>query len=361
MPLIHFDGFDDVASATDLTNKGYTNVTGSYAGPFSNRHGNPVGAFGSWGIGNSFGSGTGFRRVLPAQYTDIIVGFAFFHQWYSGAVNSINSIFQLYGSDEFFHLRGTKNGNNTNAGLLISARKTSGNILIAENTLIPLEYQTWYYIEVRLRTTPGSEYLEIRVNGNQFITATGFSLDRTFVDQVGWVGVGNTDNSGNRVFCYDDIYIINNSDSLGFLGNVRIPYIPPNADTVQKDFVPNSGIINYTQVDETSTTDGDTTYVASSTPGARDLLDLSSLPAYTRTAIAGIKPSVAVKTQVDTANIREVIKSGSTITTGASKAVNDVTNYKLYDSLGAIRLNPDTNLPWTEADITNLQIGYEVV
>lgn len=344
MPITYFEGFDDITTETELVNKGWLAFGGSNFGILgTNRHGTAGG-----GIFSRHGTNAAVYQ-FPTAVDDVIVGFAYFRDTQLGTAD--------YNIIDFR----TDNGTNTLSLRAMAAGGSTYTINIYKNgnaTLLhalPIIFQQqWYYFEIRARFTVGQEYLEFRVNGLPVYTSTGLTWPASTINRAAW-------NSNSSVYIYlDDMYMINNSDGIGFLGNVRIPYVIPNADTVQRDFTPNSGPTNYTQVDETSTIDNDTTYVSSSASGARDLLELNSLPVYTRTGICGIKPIVYVKNQSDAAAIREVMKSGTTVTTGTSKTITDTTTYKPYHSMGAVRLNPDTNLPWTEADITNLQIGYEV-
>jgi hypothetical protein len=131
----------------------------------------------------------------------------------------------------------------------------------------------------------------------------------------------------------DDVHVCDTSGSHnnGFLGDVRVVTLRPDADTAQAGFTPASAGAHHTQVDDAPDHHGDATYLESDTVGHQERLgyqDLTSTPA----AILALQlATVARKDDAGSRSLRAVLKSGSTTATGAIRAL--ATGYTLYDDV----------------------------
>lgn len=235
----------------------------------------------------------------------------------------------------------------------ISITTGNGGTIKATST-VPLPLNTWAYIEFKYTIDPSAGVVELRQNGVVTATFTGNtgSAGGT-VDGVVFpflAGYGTT-------LC--DLYCLDTTGSAplnSYLGDCRVDYLVPNADTSQKDFVPSSGSSNYTQVREIPP-DDDSSYVSSSTAGAKDLYAMSDL-AVTPQSIFAVQATLrARKDDAGTRIIRPIIKSGAVQGNGPSFAPG--TSYSTV--AGLFPLDPNTGAAWTAAGVNAMQAGVEIL
>lgn len=142
-----------------------------------------------------------------------------------------------------------------------------------------------------------------------------------------------------------------------FLGDCRVECLPPSGD-VSKQWTPNSGVTNYTQVDEASASLTD--YVASSTPGAKDVYSHSSvlgdnIANIQAVRVCGVAMGGNDFTQTRKARLN-LISNGSTVN-GDFKKINTQTG----NSLAVIaETNPNTGTAWTKTTVEAVQFGIEL-
>ncbi len=207
-------------------------------------------------------------------------------------------------------------------------------------------------------------YLELKID----FSASGSIVARNNAVEIANVtGVDTT--SGNGAFArvkltadcplmiFDDLYICDSSGTAqnDFLGPVRIFPLKPAADA-STTWTPNSGTTGYTQVDDIGyTLDSDSTYVESSTVGAKDIYDLEDLPAGYANPVAVSMYYVARHDDTSGgAGMAGILKSGATEVETAEAILTS--SYRSY-FLDQQTTNPDTGAAWTPAEINALQIG----
>jgi len=167
----------------------------------------------------------------------------------------------------------------------------------------------------------------------------------------------NQSNSNRIDVWLDDIVI---ADDLGgqnddFLGDLRISTLVPTTDTAQKDWSPNSGSNNFSRVAEIPP-DDDTSYVASATPGDRDLYAMAPL-GMTPLAIRGLQQTVlARKDDAGDRALSFVLKSGAEIAVGPATVLGS--GYAFTETMH--EQDPATDEPWTPAAVDAVQAGMEV-
>lgn len=214
----------------------------------------------------------------------------------------------------------------------------------------------WHYVEVEITISNSVGVFNIYVDGNLQLSLSGVDTQSTgnnYMNRILIGNVGRFNGPSGGTPQYDDFYMTN---TLARLGERRVETLRANADTAQKDFTPNSGVTNYTQVDETLV-DGNTTYVQSGVIGAQDLYDLGDLSTIPAIIDAINVVSFALKTDATTRGIYNSIKSGSVDSDGTA-SMNLASAYLRYNRI--VNLNPNGNAPWTTPAINALQIGPKV-
>ena len=139
-------------------------------------------------------------------------------------------------------------------------------------------------------------------------------------------------------------------------GQLRAVQLMPTADTAQKDLTPNSGVTNFSRVNEAHM-DSDTSYVSGSTAGNTDiyaLADLASAPASITAVI--IKHAMR--------------KSDTGLRTATTRVVSGGVNYDqptvtlatTYQWQNTIYVSdPNTAVAWTFAGVNALQVVPRIV
>jgi hypothetical protein len=150
---------------------------------------------------------------------------------------------------------------------------------------------TWHYIEVEWKAAKAVDggYIKVWVDGTlihdvgteDVSTASFFrTLGFTYGSQISG---GNNDGTNSTPSAMDDMYFIHVDGVTHVagtpLGDSRVIKLSPTSDAVPNDWTPDSGVTNYTQVDEQDwvTTD----YVDATTTGDDDHYGLATLAATT--------------------------------------------------------------------------------
>ena len=218
------------------------------------------------------------------------------------------------------------------------------------------EQYHWFELKVTIDATGGA--VELRRNGAVLLTFSGNTKGAPTGDITRVQLRSMNQNSKNRIDVWlDDIVI---ADDLGgqnddFLGDLRISTLVPTADTAQKDWTPSSGSDNFSRVAEVPP-DDDTTYVASATPGDRDLYAMAPL-GTTPLAIKGLQQTaVARKDDAGERALALVLKSGATVLVAPPTILGS--SYAFTEAIH--EQDPATGAPWTAAAVDAVQAGLEV-
>ena len=251
--------------------------------------------------------------------------------------------------------------NDTATGYTISCKR--GGTTIATSAITLLDDQ-WYFVEwkVTLNATTGST--ELRVNQS---SASGFAVSgvnttntgATTANRVEWNIEAQA--SGTTSVYIDDIYVFDTtgSDNNDFAGDSIAEGLFPTSDGDSLQFTPDSGSTHFSQVDEPTVADDDTTYLQSSTNGNIDLFHYGNL-----VVINGNILGIEVQEQwrllaAGSRNVRTKHKhTDATISNGTTKAVT-TTAYANKPQIW--ERNPGTAGLWTVADVNGMQLGFENV
>ena len=332
MALLFFDGFDMYQATSQLAHRGWTNLPSGV---------NQPGRFGTSRSIYMNGAANYVIRSLAATST-ISIGVAFRCETMTGLVAT--------GSDVFRFLNGTtlqcKMGVKNDGSLVIGRADFVGN-LIAASAVGLVTAASWNYVEVELTRDAAAGVMKVWFNGVLVINSTGVNTGASDIDNFAFTG-----HPGNNFF-YDDFYITNNATRLG---ERRVDYLPPTADTATEDWSLSAGVNSYALLDEIPL-NNDTDYVHSATVGNKDLFDMADLTT-TPVAIDGVQTVlVARKDDAATREVRTNLKNGTTTTNGTTRTMS--ASYAISSDL--YLLNPDTAAAWTPAEINSTQLGIEVV
>ena len=212
---------------------------------------------------------------------------------------------------------------------------------------------TWAYIEVETTINASTGVLNVYVNGTNVISLSGVNTSNSGT-AVSWVQMGFYDggSTSGLTWDFDDLYVV---DVATRLGERRVETLYPNGDTATKNFTPDTGTANYSRVNE-SQVDGDTSYVQSSTVGARDLYTIGSLSS-TPTAIDAVNVvSFAEKTDATTRTLYNSVQSAGTDSDGSAFSL--AASYGRFDRL--LMTDPNGGGAWTASRVNGLQIGPKV-
>lgn len=236
---------------------------------------------------------------------------------------------------------------------------TGTGTLVATSTA-SVSASDWFMLEVHVMIANSGGIIEVKINGLSDPTGV-FTGDtqpgtQTTINNLGFVGV-----TGGFTFYFDDIAINDTTGSTdnSWCGDGRVIALTPNANGDSSDLVGNDGnsTDNYLLVDE-APSDGDTTYVESDVPNAKDLYNLTPC-GLTNVNIQRVwVEAVAEDTTSGDGVVKLLMKTGSTeyesddIALGSAYAKQKSSEYLT---------NPNTSSAWTTSQLDSLQVGMKVI
>lgn len=239
----------------------------------------------------------------------------------------------------------------------------SGTVSVSNGATVlgsaPITTNSWHFFEVQATaaaTAAGTA--TVRVDGTTVITATSVNWGGANWASIG-LSVQNTatsNPSGGARYAgsFDDWYITNPSGSVntGFLGDVRVVNIVPNAPGSATGMTPSAGS-NWQCVDEVPPSGSD--YVSSPTPGTSDLYSMGDLPLGT-TTVHGVQVNAyAAKSDAGAISGRILTRTAGTTYSGSDLVLS--TAYQVFPAV--MDQAPD-GTPWTPAKINAVEFGWEV-
>lgn len=347
MAVIFMDGFD----AYNGTATGNTGATMYWANNATFNAANvPIvsGRYGGQAIqGTIYWSDCVFNTFTASSSFNC--GHSFYQTTLSLPVATVNP-YITFGSDAT-----TQVGLKVNTGGSISAcRLTSLNAgtVLGTSANNVIKASTWHTIEFACTISDTVGTIDVNVDGVNVLSLTNQDTRNgtpTTVNRVTLGGCNGLYNTPNKI---DDLYI---TDSLSFIGPMRIETLYPSADTSQKQLSASTGTSNYAMVDETLMNDTD--YVYSNTSGNYDLYDMTNLSSNPSSVAAVSVSALGYKSDVGGRAIAITSKSGSTVTEHANTELKLMT-YSLINKI--VANDPNTTGPWTGASVNSLQLGAKV-
>jgi len=170
-------------------------------------------------------------------------------------------------------------------------------------------------------------------------------------------------NGTSDVIFFDDFYITDNVGAApqnGFLGNMHITTAVAISDSTPLDITiiePTAPTTHFDKVNQIPA-DGDTSFLASKTPGDQDMFNFSPLPILSGNGdVFGIQVNVfAKKDNEGPRQVKPIIDPGVAISVGAALELTTVYRF----GISMFQQNPDTSLDWTEAEVDSSKVGFEV-
>jgi hypothetical protein len=256
---------------------------------------------------------------------------------------------------EFRNASGPQCGVGINAsGEIIAYRSTTATVLGTASG-VTFSDTVWHYIEVEAFVHDSTGFINVYKDGTQILAVSGVDTRQQTADTITFFRLYGTDGTGAQpnVFAWDDVYV---TDQATRLGECRVKTLYPNGATADADWTPSGGGDNYQQVDEAQV-DGDTTYVASDTPGDLDFYTMTDLGFAPDTVHAVQLTMSARKDDAETRAVRLKLKSGAVVEDGATQAMAG--SYQYFSDV--YEEDPDVVGPWTASSVNAMQIGIETV
>ena len=283
------------------------------------------------------------RFTTKALTTDdtIIVGFAIKYTVLSDVTYSV----QLY-DDATWGV----NLQLTAAGELAVYR---GAVLLGTSSAV-ITINTWYYIEFKVKCNNTTGTYEVRLNGNNILSASGIDTRAGAHD---YHNVAKFSTAKVYTTYLDDIYI---ADSTGaqnndFLGNCRVDAILPNGDDTATFNFTSSGGSHYFDVDE-NPADDDTTYIEDSVTGRKDLYDYAAIPSLGTIKGLEIKTTCRI-TDGTLHDLIMPIKSGGIESDDSAQTLTS-TSYETKTRVS--ETDPSTAAAWIETNLNIAKFGVKV-
>ena len=135
-------------------------------------------------------------------------------------------------------------------------------------------------------------------------------------------------------------------------GDIRFNGLTPSSD-VSVAWTPSTGATNYNLVDEVPYSDAD--YVETATDAIQDIYGLTDWTGTNKTPEMTVLWARALKTTVDTQQLKLIVKSGSTTDVGSAQEIFSTAGYIHRVDL----TDPDTGTAWTDSGIDAMQVGME--
>lgn len=243
-------------------------------------------------------------------------------------------------------------------GSLEVLRGAIDGVSVAVTDALEFPAGSYHYFEVAGRigeASPAGGQLEIRVNGVVVLDLDSVDLQATAVPTVAQYVICRSQTTGGATFDYLDL---SHGDTETFIGDTSWYWRAPDGDTVDTDWVRNTGSSDFECIDDT-TPDDDTTYVEATTAAEVSIYDVEDLPASASEVVAVIAVSLVRKTDGGDAEFEQGVVSteGSPIATqeGATHAPGQ--SYAYFKDVFAV--DPATGVAWTPAGVNAAQLRIE--
>lgn len=231
--------------------------------------------------------------------------------------------------------------------------------LLAESVINLWTYDTWHYLETKVKIADSGGTVEVRLNGVTVVSYTGDTKNGGTAGLINRMGI-ETANTG-QVRRVDDCYLLNEQGSAPwntFLGDTRCFPLYPNGNGNYSQLLGSDGnsVNNFQLVDEVGTPSS-ADYVGSVTPGDKDTYTFEDLPVSVGTVRAVETRLYAAKTETGTKQMRALIRRSATDANGADHPLAE-NSYATWRDI--FQLDPIAAAAWTITNVDGSEFGAEV-
>ena len=331
------EGFDLVGSNANLNSRGWSVAEGAI--------GASTGRFGGQGYALSVDNTQTLQLTLEPHNNSPYLSVAFYGKASDLAGNA--DIFRLQisavGSAQVAHFFLNRGSGGT------SLRIWDANDLLLAELLGVFAANVWNHFEVRAYQDSSIGTLQVLLDGVEVYSGTGLDTVRgTFDRAISWSG-----DTGQLEWVLDDI-VIQHSLSLmpAIVGEHQISTLLADGAGTNSDWTG-----SYTDVDDPiGASDGDTTYISSSTLNDESDFNFASLSGSPSTILAVLVTTEARKTDAGTKAYTPYLLSNVTQDLGSEHGVSEA--YTSFTEL--YPLDPDGALAWDVAGVNALKAGVKI-
>jgi hypothetical protein len=227
------------------------------------------------------------------------------------------------------------------------------NTLLDTSVALGLNDDTWYYLEMKVKTNDSTGTYDVDVAEVNIFSASGVDTkfgSNNYSDRVRFFGA----TSNPR---WDDIYVLDATGSVNndILGNPKVVSIDPGGDDTANWGTSTPSVNHYENVDE-NPSDDDTSYVEENTANTTDLYDYEAIPGVG--TIYGIQINTMCReTDASTFSLITPIESNGSQYDDSPQVIGS-TNY--LTKVRVAETDPDTGALWTESGLNAAKIGVKV-
>lgn len=227
-----------------------------------------------------------------------------------------------------------------------------GNPNTIADTLVPvLTANSWNHVEIKVTRGASDGVVELRVNSQTVLVATGLVLGANDPALVHF-GVTHFKTGSGTIGYFKDIVIWDTvgSQNNNFLGAVSVYILRPDAD-VAFPWTPSTGTTGFNLIDETGPPNDSDFISAADPPPALSEFTVGDLPPDI-VGVRALLPVVRAK-KIDggDGNIQTGVK-GTLTDLGEDRPITTAFSY-WYD---VSELSPDTAAPWTPLEVNNAKL-----
>jgi hypothetical protein len=257
------------------------------------------------------------------------------------------------GADQFSVLISNTTGQIT----IYRGNAQSGGVLIGSSAVGAVPITGWSYLEIgaTISTTVGT--VAVLVNNTSVLALTGVNNQATGLASVQGESVQSQGNNGGA-WAMTHWYLCDNtggSPGNYFLGDLRVVTMNPVSNDVVA-FTPNGNLANYQNAAQSPPVPG-TDYNSANTVGAQDTFNVGTLASGLSTVYGMTVKALLGKADAGSRYGCTVLKSGSTVGTGASTFISSTTGQLVAT---VYPVDPATSVAWTYSGANGAKPGYKV-
>lgn len=280
------------------------------------------------------------RRIFGADKSTVGFGFAIY-------LNTLPVSSTIVCLGEF-----RNNANTAVCGLWLTSTgqlqiRTGNSTGAIQGTSAPVIVATaWQHIEIKTTFHSSTGAVEIRVNGQTVLNLSNKNTDTPAGGNAAQVAI-YTQSSACPDFYIDDMYAWDTSGDYNndFIGDKKVYTLWPSADTSVADWVPDSGGVGYSRINEA--TPNDSSYITAA--AASDVSDFAvdNLPSNIAAIVAVQTCTRMLKTDAGSSQVQVSLVSNGANVDGTDRTIT--TNATYYKDV--FEEDPDTNSAWTKSAV----------